>query len=329
MDGARYSIFAARAVFDARLTNTAKIVLAALGTYTDKEGWCHPSQATLAARLGIGRPAVSASINMLVDCGYVMVRARTASGRGKIGNEYRVVTDLPNASERPMSSSDDNGKTPDVAPERQRKGRKGNRAVAKPMSSQNDNGPMSSQNDMPMSSQNDIVYTDERPQTLGGKPKGDLFGEPAPSPAPRKPRAPAYPEDFEAFWRTWPKNRRERSDKRTAMRRWADARMRWDASLLMRAAENYLSKPDTRKEDWRYCCLAEVFLNGKLEAAVEAVEDQAPEREEPDDGNGRYRAACMLRLKHGRWLASGPQADEIPHVVQREYPQLFSQGGLQ
>lgn len=95
----------------------------------------------------------------------------------------------------------------------------------------------------------------------GGGPKGKGGKSPT-----------AYPADFEAFWKSWPRTRRENSDKRTAARRWTDARKRWPAETLMLAATRYLSKPETRKEDYRYCVLAEVFLNGKLEAAVEAVQ---------------------------------------------------------
>lgn len=90
----RYSIFAARAVFDPRLTATDVRVLAALGTYSNKQGWCNPKQATIAIRVGVSRTTVTASMKRLLETGYLEVQAQVLAGRGQTANKYRVILDL-------------------------------------------------------------------------------------------------------------------------------------------------------------------------------------------------------------------------------------------
>lgn len=262
---ARYSILPARAVFDKRLSLSEKVVLAALGSYTDGDGWCFPGQKELCDRLGIARSTVCAAIKRLssAEIGYLEVRPRTARGRGKVGNEYRVRTDLP-PEKIPMSEAPDNGK--------------------KPMSAKKDNGPqvvevapMSCKPDIgadvrlggqPMSGLLDIAYMEvttpiERPQLNGGKK------------ASPKTKKGEYSAEFTAFWLSWPKPIRQNSDKPTAYARWQAARQRWDCETLMRAAKHYLRGTkvhDSEPGPWKpRTCQAQVFLNGKLEAAVEAA----------------------------------------------------------
>lgn len=98
---------------------------------------------------------------------------------------------------------------------------------------------------------------------------------------PRQAKALAgYTPEFEMIWLAWPKNRRMNSDKRKAFERFQGGVERFGADAIKTAAQRYLSLPDTRKEGWRYCCLVEVFMNGKLEAAVEAINEPLP-REAP------------------------------------------------
>ncbi len=248
MSKARYSIFAARAVFDLSLSATEVRVLAALGTYADDEGWCFPHQATLAERISVTRQTISTAIKKLVDKGYVEVETRTAPGRGKAGNKYRVVLDVKRE------------EVADVKPRRRRVS-----PTSVPADVGPDHTPMSAQADV--GSNIDLTTPLNEPNLLSEG--GDLFGQAPPAKSAAAKRA-AYSPEFEAFWRGWPKSRRELSDKRTAFRRWTDARRRWDTLTLMGAAKRYLSRPDVTKEDHRYCVLAEVFLNGKLDAAVEA-----------------------------------------------------------
>ncbi len=97
----RYTIFAARAVFDERLTAMDVRVLAALGTFTDRQGWCFPSQTTIAKRLGTGRTRVNASIKSLVAAGYVQAVDQWKEGGAQTVSLYRVLMDIsaPEAAE--------------------------------------------------------------------------------------------------------------------------------------------------------------------------------------------------------------------------------------
>ena len=99
MSDPRFTLFAARAVFDDRLSPTDVRVLAALGTYSNKQGWCNPKQGTLAERLGVSRTTVTAAIKNLISAGYLEAHAQVLSGRGRTANKYRVMLDL-----EPMSA---------------------------------------------------------------------------------------------------------------------------------------------------------------------------------------------------------------------------------
>ena len=97
----RYTLFAARAVFDDRLTAMDVRVLAALGTFTDRQGWCFPSQSTIAKKLGTGRTRVNGSIKALVAAGYVQAVEQWKEGGAQTVSLYRVLMDInaPEAAE--------------------------------------------------------------------------------------------------------------------------------------------------------------------------------------------------------------------------------------
>ena len=291
MSNARYSIISARAVFDQRLSSSEVRVLNALGTYADGEGWCFPNQTTLAERLGLSRQFVCGAIKRLVSCGYVETAARTAQGRGRVGLTYRVRLDLPREEAEAKAL-----KEAVVASDGQRGG-----CQAEPKSADDDNGAVVATERQPMSSSdelgidNALTTPTERPQQsfgsnepqdiVGGEGLGETAYERAAkakkaAKAAKKPgkakRAPAkrvttYPPEFAAIWLSWPKHRRENSDKQTAFKRWQTGCETWGAEAIEAAAKHYLAAPDTRKDGFRYCCLVEVFMNGKLESAVEAA----------------------------------------------------------
>lgn len=103
----RYTLFAARAVFDDRLSARDLRVLAALGTYTDRQGWCFPSQGTLAKRLGAGRTHINASLKNLEQCGYVQVVKQVRESGAQTVNLYRVLMDIsaPEAAEETANAA--------------------------------------------------------------------------------------------------------------------------------------------------------------------------------------------------------------------------------
>lgn len=90
----RYTLFAARAVFDDRLSAMDVRVLAALGTFTDRQGWCHPSQTTIANRLGTSRTRVNSSLKSLVEAGYVQTVKQALDNGAQTVSLYRVLMDL-------------------------------------------------------------------------------------------------------------------------------------------------------------------------------------------------------------------------------------------
>ena len=89
----RFSIVPARAVEDRRLSAPAFRVLAALGTYSDKDGWCWPSMNTLARMLNCTRQAVQQHIRELTKLGYIEVQPQLRENRANTANRYRLLFD--------------------------------------------------------------------------------------------------------------------------------------------------------------------------------------------------------------------------------------------
>ena len=89
----RFSIVPALAVEDRRLSAPAFRVLAALGTYSDKDGWCWPSMSTLARMLNCTRQAVQQHIRELAKLGYIEVQPQLRENRGNTANRYRLLFD--------------------------------------------------------------------------------------------------------------------------------------------------------------------------------------------------------------------------------------------
>jgi hypothetical protein len=89
----RFAITPARAVEDWRLGDAAYRVLACLGTYADRDGWCWPSMPTLAERLGVTRQAVQRSIRQLAELGYIEVERRYRPDGTQDRNRYRLLFD--------------------------------------------------------------------------------------------------------------------------------------------------------------------------------------------------------------------------------------------
>lgn len=118
----RLSIFQSCAIDDSRLGAAAFRVLACLGTYSDEQGWCRPSQTTMGKRLGISRQAVQKQIKTLEELGYLEIRHRFSDkDRRQLASWYRLILDyqLPDEHRREPLPPDDDDETPpqpDVAP---------------------------------------------------------------------------------------------------------------------------------------------------------------------------------------------------------------------
>lgn len=102
MSGPRLSIIPAAAVLDRRLQRGDLDVLCLLGMSSDKNGWTRRSQVKMAKQLEIARSTVQASLNRLVDAGWVVKRVLSVpgeSGQRDSAHEYRVVLDVEDAPE--------------------------------------------------------------------------------------------------------------------------------------------------------------------------------------------------------------------------------------
>ncbi len=97
MSDNRFAAIPTAALEDERITATDIAVLAALARYADKHGWCYPKQDDLARLARMRRETVNRRINVLCKLGYVEKTGRTLPGKGKIGNQYRVVLDVKRA----------------------------------------------------------------------------------------------------------------------------------------------------------------------------------------------------------------------------------------
>ncbi len=89
----RFSIVPARAVEDRRLGPAAFRALAALGTYSDRDGWCWPRMTTLAKMLGYTRQAAQQHIQELTKLGYIEVQRQRRPDKGYAANRFRLLFD--------------------------------------------------------------------------------------------------------------------------------------------------------------------------------------------------------------------------------------------
>lgn len=75
-DDRQFAILPVRALRDPALTAGDKLTLAALGAYTNRDGWCWPSVSTLAADCGMHERNVQRALRRLTDAGYLLVESR-------------------------------------------------------------------------------------------------------------------------------------------------------------------------------------------------------------------------------------------------------------
>lgn len=94
MSNVRFSIIPARAVFDPNLQRAALHVLAAIGTYGDRGGWCRPSLATIGEQLACSKQAIGKQIKILTELGYLEVSKRYRKDGGQSSNLYRIRFDV-------------------------------------------------------------------------------------------------------------------------------------------------------------------------------------------------------------------------------------------
>ncbi len=89
----RFSIIPARAIDDPRLGKAALLVLCALGTYSDRDGWSFPTVATLCKRVRLTRRPILTYLRQLQDLGYLESESRFDEKGSQRSNKFRILHD--------------------------------------------------------------------------------------------------------------------------------------------------------------------------------------------------------------------------------------------
>lgn len=90
----RFVILPSALVSDRRIGDAGFRVLAALSTYADRDGWCWPSQTTLAADVSTSRRAVRRQLDLLEQTGYIEGRRRVHDDGSESSKMFRLLYDL-------------------------------------------------------------------------------------------------------------------------------------------------------------------------------------------------------------------------------------------
>jgi len=91
----RYSIIPVRAIEDPHIHGAALRVLVSLGSYADRDGFCYPSQSTLARRLRVSRQAINQQIRVLEQLGYLQITRRKNYSGDETSCLYRIYFEDP------------------------------------------------------------------------------------------------------------------------------------------------------------------------------------------------------------------------------------------
>jgi hypothetical protein len=97
----RYSIIPGRAVDDQRLTRIHFRILAYLGRFNSRRGWCRLSQTKLAQKFDVRRQAVNKAVGELVQWRHIEKQSQAESGESFC--LYRILIDQPEMEECPLS----------------------------------------------------------------------------------------------------------------------------------------------------------------------------------------------------------------------------------
>jgi hypothetical protein len=119
MGNQRLSVVPARAVTDAKLSDGAFRTLAALGMFGDRDGWCYPSYATLAAMRGLSKSAIAKHIAELSKLGYLNIHHRYDEQSGaQRSNLLQIRFDFPYKPPEPPEVQPEASESGEEAPPR-------------------------------------------------------------------------------------------------------------------------------------------------------------------------------------------------------------------
>lgn len=92
----RLSVTPAKATADNDLTDSEYRTLAVIGIFSNPEGWCWPSQSTLADLRGVSRKTINLHIKRLIELGYLNIHARYDEETGaQKSNMMQIKLDFP------------------------------------------------------------------------------------------------------------------------------------------------------------------------------------------------------------------------------------------
>lgn len=92
----RFSITPAAAAADLELTDSVHRTLAVIGMFGDREGWCWPSQSTLADLRGVTRKTINLHIHELIERKYLNIQPRYDEETGaQKSNMMQIKFDFP------------------------------------------------------------------------------------------------------------------------------------------------------------------------------------------------------------------------------------------
>ena len=92
----RFSITPANAATDSNMTDSEHRTLSVIGIFGDKNGWCWPSQSTLADMRGVSRKTINLHIKRLIDLGYLNIHPRYDEETGaQKSNMMQIKFDFP------------------------------------------------------------------------------------------------------------------------------------------------------------------------------------------------------------------------------------------
>ncbi len=207
MANASFSIIPARVLGDKRLCRTDIVTLNALGLFSDKEGWCFPSHATIASIIHVHVDSVRKSTRHLAACGYLEIKSRSRKDGGQTSNEYRIIFDdlnaaLPDGFAHPPGRIDP---TPYDA----------------------QTHPPGTERPTPYNIDTLTTHlTSHRTLSLNNKKQC------------------RYLQGFEQFWMTWPQKRR--CEKPIAYIAWQEACCNINSNALLEAAKRYLLSKEAK-----------------------------------------------------------------------------------
>jgi hypothetical protein len=234
----RFAITPARAVEDHRLGDAGYRVLACLGTYADKDGWCWPSTGAVARRLGVTRQAVQRSLKQIAELGYMEVTPHRRADGGFDRNRYRLLFDRALFEVRNQAGID--GPVDSDAMQH---------GVASPM--QPDVATMQHGVGTPCN----VGAKSPTPPYIAERTHNNVHGRSGDRPD-------ETAKQFDNFWRVYPSRGGQANPKKPAREKFEAAVKRGiEPELLVRAAENYAEAMRRSGTAGRFIKTAEVWLN--------------------------------------------------------------------